>query len=198
MELLDVYDNFRNFIGSYPRDIVHKEGLWHNTVHCWLYDVEGNVYFQMRKDLNKLYTSASGHVGSGEQLDLAVAREVKEELGIELDKNNCRFVGTVIWTSKEMRNGKPFIDNAYANVFLFQIDNKTKFKFGEDEVLGLVKFKARDVISLFQNKLKEIKGLYLDEKMNTLEKEYQVDDFLMNKDIFMKKYGFVLDLIKEC
>ena len=61
MEYLDIYDE-KKFLGSEKRSIVHKMGYWHKTIHCWLYDNKGSVYFQIRKDKNKLYTTASGHV----------------------------------------------------------------------------------------------------------------------------------------
>ena len=33
MEYLDYYDYEGNLLGSAPRDEVHRDGLWHNTVH---------------------------------------------------------------------------------------------------------------------------------------------------------------------
>lgn len=50
MEYLDTYDEQGNFIKKEDRKIVHELGLWHNTVHCWLYDKLGNIYFQIRSD----------------------------------------------------------------------------------------------------------------------------------------------------
>ena len=38
MEYLDFYDENRNYLGKETREVVHKNALWHNTVHCWLYD----------------------------------------------------------------------------------------------------------------------------------------------------------------
>ena len=45
MEYLDVYDENKNYLGKKDRNIVHRDALWHNTVHCWLYDPLCNVYF---------------------------------------------------------------------------------------------------------------------------------------------------------
>lgn len=83
MEYLDIYDEDKNYLGKELRSVVHEKGLWHNTVHCWLYDKEGNIYFQIRKDEKTLYTTASGHVSAGETIKEAFGREVKEEIGIK-------------------------------------------------------------------------------------------------------------------
>ena len=78
MENLDYYDEYGKFLGTENRDYVHEKGLWHKTVHCWLYDKAGNVYFQIRADSNKLYTSASGHILAGESIKQAFSREIFE------------------------------------------------------------------------------------------------------------------------
>ena len=77
MEYLDIYDENGKYLGKEERSIVHRDALWHKTVHCWLYDKEGNIYFQIRKDKEKLYTTASGHVQAGETVKEAFGREVK-------------------------------------------------------------------------------------------------------------------------
>jgi len=43
MEYLDIYDENGNYLGKEDRSIVHRDALWHKTVHCWLYDKYGNV-----------------------------------------------------------------------------------------------------------------------------------------------------------
>lgn len=68
MELLDIYDEKGNHIGVEERNIVHRDALWHKTVHCWLYDKKGNIFFQVRKDRGTLYTTASGHLQAGESI----------------------------------------------------------------------------------------------------------------------------------
>ncbi len=78
------------------RKAVHENALWHKTVHCWLYDSEGNVYFQIRKDEGKFYTTASGHVIAGEDVKEAFGREIKgKEIGVDLDYNNANLVDVV-------------------------------------------------------------------------------------------------------
>ena len=85
MEYLDIYDENGNFLGTEDRKVVHEKAYWHNTIHCWLYDNDGNIYFQIRKDKNKLYTTASGHVKAGETIKEAFGREINEEIGYKIN-----------------------------------------------------------------------------------------------------------------
>ncbi len=197
MEYLDIYNENHEHIGQELRSVVHEKGLWHNTVHCWLYDKEGNIYFQIRKDEEKLYTTSSGHVDAGEDLLDAVLREVKEEIGLDVNKDKLEKIGVARWQSNSIKKGKPFIDNAFANVYLLKIElDKCNFVFQEDEVLGLAKLKASDVFNLFKRNVKEINAKML---IGSTRKEQKVteQDFLMDTDIFMDKYGFVLETIVE-
>ena len=68
MEYLDIYDENQNYLGRETRDIVHRDALWHKTVHFWLYDKSGNVYFQIRTDSKTFYTTASGLFWQEKQL----------------------------------------------------------------------------------------------------------------------------------
>ena len=77
MEYLDYYDEDGNYLGYKSRDEVHKEGLWHNTVHCWLYEMDGSVYFQIRSSSHKFYTTASGHVLKDESIKDAFDLHIK-------------------------------------------------------------------------------------------------------------------------
>ena len=106
MEYLDAYDESKNYIGTYSRSEVHEKGMWHNTVHCWLYDSNGNLYFQVRSDALKLYTTASGHVKAGESIKEAFGREVKEEIGLDVLYQNAELVYLIVWKmDKEKQQG---------------------------------------------------------------------------------------------
>src|SRR5574344_1368636 len=96
-EMLNCCDNNLSSIKSFDRDTVHKEGIWNKTSHVWLYDDEGYVYFQVRADSDRLYTSASGHVLADEDtLDTAV-RETQEELGIIIKKDELELIEVDAW-----------------------------------------------------------------------------------------------------
>ena len=118
MEYLDVYNENHEMIGTYPRDEVHEKGMWHNTIHCWLYDNDGNAYFQVRSDANKLYTTASGHVQAGETLKEAFGREVSEEIGIDVLYEKAELLNVVTWKMDKEKNGKLIKDRAFAKEVL--------------------------------------------------------------------------------
>ena len=107
-EYLDYYDSNMNFIGTETRETVHKKGLWHKTIHCWLYDDYGNIFFQIRADTNKLYTTASGHVISGETIRNAFNREVKEEIGLEIKNKELELIQILVWKNKTSKSNKIF------------------------------------------------------------------------------------------
>ncbi len=202
MEYLDYYDEDGNYLGYKSRDEVHKEGLWHNTVHCWLYEMDGSVYFQIRKDSGKFYTTASGHVLKGETIKDAFRREINKEIGLDIDSNDATLVDIVPWRMDKIKNGSLFKDRAKANVYvdLFEGDLDS-FKFDPNEVLGVVKVKAKDALNLFKNDKGEIEAEIITTKDNKNVKESKlvsIDDFLvMEHETTYDKYKDVLNKVIE-
>ena len=198
MELLDIYDENGNHIGTADRSIVHRDALWHKTVHCWLYDTDGYIYFQRRKDEGTLYTTASGHIMAGESVEQGFAREIFEEIGYTLDYTKAvkleeyKFV-----LDKVKKDGSLFRDRAMANIFVYEFDGDiSHFKYDEHELDGLVKVKPSDALELFKAERGEISGFEIrfDEKVNKITpKQVKFEEFLVNKgETALSKYGNVL------
>lgn len=203
MELLDIYDKDGNYIGKEDRQIVHRDALWHKTVHCWLYDLEGNIYFQIRKDEEKLYTTSSGHVLAGETVKEGFGREVKEELGININYEQAILVNVVNFTmDKEKKDGSMFRDRAFANVYicLYEGNNK-EFNYDEDELKGLVKINAKKTLELLKKETGSITGEIIKKTPNGIEtthKDISFSNFLVNKgETAIGKYGDVLNKVIE-
>lgn len=191
MEYLDVYNEKHQLIGTRTRKEIHELGLWHDSVHIWLYDKFGCIYFQKRLDSNKYYTTCSGHVNTLETIENAIIREVHEELGLNINLEDVEEIGTVKWQYEGT-----FIDKAFVHVYLIKIDiNKINFKFQEDEVLGLIRLKVDDVLNLFLGNINNIYGQAIENK--SYEVNVGINDFLMDKDVFLKNYGFVFKKIKD-
>ncbi|MBP3635351.1 MAG: NUDIX domain-containing protein [Bacilli bacterium] len=201
MEYLDYYDEDGGYIGYKTREEVHSKGLWHKTIHCWLYDNLGNIYFQIRKDSNTFYTTASGHVLKGETVKDAFKREIKEEIGIKIDSQDATLVGIVPWKmDKVKKDGSIFKDRAWANVYvdLFE-DDIDKFNFDENEVLGLVRVNAKEALSLFKKEEGKIPALIIKQdkynKIVTENRNVNFSEFLVNEH--ETAYGKYSDVLKK-
>jgi 8-oxo-dGTP pyrophosphatase MutT (NUDIX family) len=203
MEQLDTYDESKKFMGSYPRDYVHQHALWHNTVHCWLYDNLGNVYFQIRKDEGTFYTTASGHVLAGETIKQAFAREIKEEIGVNVEHDDATLVNVVTFImDKIKKDGSVFRDRAFANVYVYEFHGGVEeFNFDLNEICGVVKVSAEDTLKLFEKEVGTISATIITYENGTnieTKKEVDFNDFLVNKgETAIDKYGEVLNKIIE-
>lgn len=202
VEFLDIYDENRNYLGKEDRKIVHEKGLWHKTVHCWLFDYENNIYFQYRSKKNDsgLYTTASGHILAGETIMQGFDREIKEEIGLDIDETKMVFVKEVTWIlDREEKDGSMFRDRAWSNVCICPYEGDYQdMHFNLEEVSGIVKFNSYDVLDLFNNKKQEINGLFISNDIKE-NRVYKKEDFVLNKnETYLEKYGFVLEsVIKE-
>lgn len=203
MEYLDYYDEKQNYLGRETRKVVHENALWHKTVHCWLYDNDGNIYFQIRKDEGKFYTTASGHVVAGEDVKEAFGREIKEEIGIDLNYNNASLVDVVKFKMDKVKSdGSIFKDRAFANVFAYEFDNDiSNLDFDESEVAGLVKVNAKSALRLMENAEGSIEAEIIKKENGNIVTEARkinFDEFLVNKgETGIGKYGQVLNKVIE-
>ena len=194
--MLDIYDEYMNYVGCEDRDFVHEDGLWHKTVHCWLYDNSGNIYFQIRANSGKLYTTASGHVLAGETIKQAFSREVMEEIGVSVEITKAEPVEINVWKMDKMKDGKLFKDRAFANVYLNVIDqNYQNYKFDENEVLGVVRVNAQECLNLFLNKTTKINAHRITQTKHE-DITLTVNDFLVQGgEIPIIKYGKILQSV---
>lgn len=200
MEYLDIYDENGKFLGTEERGVVHSKGLWHKTVHCWLYDRDGNVFFQRRSDRGTLYTTSSGHLSAKESVTEAFQREIKEEIGLDIDASDATKVGVVPFQMDRVKeDGTIFKDRAFANVYVDLYEgNYEDFHMDENEVSGIVIVSAKDALDLFQKESGSIFGREISLDNTMIEREISFSEFLVNDgETALEKYGDVLKKIVE-
>jgi Isopentenyldiphosphate isomerase len=87
-EMLPLIDEEGNVVGVAPRSECHKgPGKLHPVVHLQIVDGRGAMYLQKRADDKEIQpgmwdSAVGGHVAAGEDLDAALSRELREELGV--------------------------------------------------------------------------------------------------------------------
>lgn len=99
LNLID--DKARITADSKPRSLVHRDGELHPTVHIWMIkrrDMGVFVLLQKRaheKQINPdcYDVSAAGHVTQGEEFRHTALKEVREELGLDIDRSKLKFIG---------------------------------------------------------------------------------------------------------
>lgn len=98
MEILDLYDIDRKITGeTIVRGEKVQKGRFILYSSIWIKNKEDKFLVQKRSVKNKdgLMGLTGGHVSSGEDTKTTIIKEVKEELGIDLDLDLLRFIITV-------------------------------------------------------------------------------------------------------
>lgn len=123
-ELVDILDeNGKPTGASCLKSEAHQKGLFHPTIHVWLYTANGKILIQQRgkdKATHPLLwdVSVAGHVSSGEEIKIAAIREVQEEIGLDIIESDLKPIGTF----KEIHTiSKDFIDAEFHHVFLCEL-----------------------------------------------------------------------------
>lgn len=159
-ELLKIFDQNKNPIGVATRKDVHRFGYWHEAFHCWFVSNESGVdyiYLQIRSENKKDYPNliditAAGHLLATETVEDGV-REIKEELGIEVDYSELFSLGTIHYSVKR----ETFIDNEIAHVFLYKSEHEfTDYLLQKEEVSGIVKAKLIDFSQLWSGEKSDV------------------------------------------
>ena len=200
-EIIDIFNEKYEWIGKEDRDVVHKEGYWHQTFHCWIltqHDGKNCVLVQKRALAKKtaprkLDISAAGHLQAGETKEDGI-REVQEELGISVESSRLIDLGIRISSS-----GTPGVkcNREFCNVVLLEdntplIDHNLQ----EEEVSALVEIEVEDGLKLFAKEVEEVEGNALIEengvkRITTMK--IKADDFIFRLDPYYLKIFIMAD-----
>ncbi|MFT8350870.1 MAG: NUDIX domain-containing protein [Clostridium saccharoperbutylacetonicum] len=158
-ELLTVYNEQLEVVGKLSRDEIHKKGLKHKVVHCWIIErgeIDSYLYFQQRSfnksDFPGMYDIAcAGHIDAGEEAEIAMIRELDEEIGLNINKNDLKYIGRKF---ESFQKGE-FFDNEICEMYLLEVKNNTKFILG-DEVEDMVRVSLIEYEKWINKELKEL------------------------------------------
>jgi len=151
-ELLEVFTNRGEPTGvAKPRAAIHLDGDWHVAFHCWVLRGRGQHVLLQQRSMSKdtfpgcWDAAAAGHWRFGESAAEA-AREIAEELGIEVDFGQLQYRGRER-SARRMPNG--LIDRELHEVYVL-CDERPLLTFRPDpaEVMGLAAFTLSEVLEL--------------------------------------------------
>lgn len=174
-EFFDVINEKGDYTGEVEtREKCHKEGLWHKAVAVFIINSKKQVLLQKRSALKKAWPnmwdiSAGGHVLSKEFGFQSIIRELKEELGVDINQRDILFIGSAI-SSEENGNMKNNHFNEYYIVNK-EIDT-SKLKIQEEEVSDVKWFEMNEIIERINDNYKGITTKT--ECWNYLKKYYEL------------------------
>lgn len=137
-EFFDELDEMAWYTGRViERERAHREGLRHRAVLLFLVNGRNQVLMQKRSNTRAQWPGcwdggAGGHVDTGELGMFAAIRELKEELGVDVESGDVRYIGAHLSDQKTDK-----LWNRHFNEFYVahkDVDIKTiKFNDGEIE-----------------------------------------------------------------
>jgi isopentenyldiphosphate isomerase len=164
-ELFDVLSADGTPTGQVKRRAdVHRDGDWHRSVHVWVAGIgDGQPFlvFQRRglkKDTwpGRLDATVGGHYRHGETQGEAL-REIEEEIGVEVRKEELRRLGVRLCAS-ESEPG--ILDREIQDLFLLHDDRPlTAYRPDPAELDALVRLSIDDLLKLFAGEVDEIIGV---------------------------------------
>lgn len=152
-EMIDEYNYRGEKIGVVDKDIAHKKGLWHKSVHVWILNDKNQILLQYRCAEKKLYPntwdcSFAGHISAGESSIQAAQREGKEEIGIDVDLDKLNF----ILTNRECIKYEDINSNEFVDIFILRQNlNLEEIKFQKEEVSDAKYVSLNEFFNLIDN-----------------------------------------------
>jgi len=124
-EIIDILSSSGELTGeTCLKSEAHLKGLFHQTIHVWLYTDDKKVLLQKRASVKKVFpnlwdVSVAGHVGAGEKIAIAAIREVQEEIGITIKETDLEKIG---FRKDEIVHPNGILDNEFKHIFLCKLN----------------------------------------------------------------------------
>lgn len=158
-EFLEVYSPEGTKTGQKKsKSEIHRKGLFHSTVHVWIFTEEGNILIQKRskkKELNPGVwdVSVAGHVKFNENIKKAAKRETLEETGININTKDLLKIGVY----RSINIHPTAIDKEFFHTYILKIDkNSINLDFKNNEVDDLKFISIEEMESLIKDENNKI------------------------------------------
>ena len=140
-ELIDCLDEFGNKTGVVKKKSdIKKDGDYHRVIAVLVVNGD-NILIHQRSISKKVYPNlwslfVRGHVQAGESSIDACKREIKEEIGIDVNEDELEF----LYTLKEKAKKKDYIENMFYDTYILRKDIDIKDITIQKEELNDIKF----------------------------------------------------------
>ena len=158
-EFLEVYSPEGTKTGQKKsKSEIHRKGLFHSTVHVWIFTETGNILIQKRskkKELNPGVwdVSVAGHVKFNENIKKAAKRETLEETGININTKDLLKIGVY----RSINIHPTAIDKEFFHTYILKIDkNSINLDFKNNEVDDLKFISIEEMESLIKEENNKI------------------------------------------
>ena len=179
MEYIDIFDENNNPTGEIKeKQKAHEDGNFHRTAHVWIINDNNELLLQKRSASKKSHPncwdiSGAGHIRAGESVTKGAIRELKEELGVEVEEKDLQYIST-IKSTKNLKNME------FGYVYLLRCNKKIEDYIFEDKEVSEVKYVYfEDLEKMVANK---VEGLLIHEE------EYKyLFKYIRNQNIHIRK-----------
>ena len=158
-EFLEVYSPEGTKTGQKKsKSEIHRKGLFHSTVHVWIFTEEGNILIQKRSKKKELNPGGwdvcvAGHIKFNENIKKAAKRETLEETGININIEDLLKIGVY----RSINIHPTAIDKEFFHTYILKIDkNSINLDFKNNEVDDLKFISIEEMESLIKEENNKI------------------------------------------
>jgi isopentenyl-diphosphate delta-isomerase len=146
-EILDLVNEHDEVIGSMPRSEVYAKQLKNfRVINCFIRNSDGKLWIPRRQSHKKIFPNAldvscGGHVSSVETYEEAFAKEMSEELNMNIANYPYKVLGTM----------NPYTDSVAAFMTVYEIQSDDAPDYNHDDFSEYYWLTPEEVMKRLEN-----------------------------------------------